>query len=182
MPRWAPIAPPCRRWRRALRRPPGTTNWCRYPCPSSSWNRRCSTPRTRCSRSHCRHNTLVSRDSDGIYIRIGVLSRSHLFWGPTRLTFCTPGHCPYTSGQGLFTASPALSTWVLGEAVCITVLPTRSVLERDVIRVDHLDPSRWLSHWVFNPVQPAHGTVIHSHHDLLPLEVTLEVLKGRDHC
>ena len=39
-----------------------------------------------------------------------------------------------------------------------------------------------MSHWVFTPVQPAHCTVIRSHRDLLPIEVTLEVHKGLDHC
>ena len=96
------------------------------------------------------------------------LSGGHFLWGPTRLASLTPGHCPYCFSWGL-TVSPALPAPVPGEGVCIQVLPARSVLERDVIGVDNLNPSRRLSYWVFIPVQPAHSAVVRPDCDLLPV-------------
>ena len=49
------------------------------------------------------------------------------------------------------------------------MLPARSVLERDVVSVDDLNPSRWLPYWVLTPMQPAHGAVVRPDRDLLYL-------------
>ena len=84
VPKWAPIAPPWKRWRMMLCRSAGTTNWGHHPCPSSSWNRRCRTLPTRYNLSHWRHSTLASRDSGEMSSQWGrsFPAHFHLMMGP----------------------------------------------------------------------------------------------------
>ena len=118
LPRWAPIIPPWNRWSRLPRRSPGTTSWGLHPCPSNSWNCRCSTPLTKYRRSHWRHSTLVSRDSGGMssqrgrsfparfHLMMGPMSGSascrgrHLLGRPTRLALLTSRYCPHRLDWG----------------------------------------------------------------------------------
>ena len=119
---------------------------------------------------------------DGAVIVIGVLPRGHLLWGPTRLASLTPGHRLHSFGWDPLAVSSALWARVPGEGVCIPKLPARPVLERDVIGVDHVNSSRWLSYQVLTSVKPAYGTVIRPDRDLLSVEITFEVFQCLDHC
>ena len=62
------------------------------------------------------------------------------------------------------------------------MLPARSVLKRDVVSVDDLDPSRRLSYWVLTPMQPAHGAIVRSDRDLLPVQIAFKVFEGPNYC
>ena len=158
----------------------------RHPCPSNSWKRRCSTPPTRYNRSHWRHSTLASRDSGEMSSQRGrsFRARFHLMMGPmsgsasclgaissggqARLAPLTPRHRSYCFNWGL-TVPPTLPAWVPGEGIRVPVLPAWSVLERDVVGVNNLNPSCRLPYWVLTPMQPAHGTVVRPDRDLLPV-------------
>ena len=61
------------------------------------------------------------------------------------------------------------------------MLPARSVLKRDVVSVNDLDPSRGLSYWVLTPMQPAHGAVVRSDRDLLSVQLAFKVFEGPDY-
>ena len=61
------------------------------------------------------------------------------------------------------------------------MLPAWSVLKRDVVSVNDLDPSCGLSHRVLTPMQPAHGAVVRSDRDLLSIQIAFKVFEGPDH-
>ena len=136
--------------------------------------------------NHCRHNTLVSCDSGDMSSQQGRSSpaRFHCMIGlmlglascPTAISSgVQPGSLAWPESPHSLLCTVVTDT---GRGL-VPVLPSWSVLERNVVGVDHLDPSCWLSYWVFTPVQPAHSTVIRPYCDLLPIEVTLEVFADR---
>ena len=62
------------------------------------------------------------------------------------------------------------------------MLPARSVLERDVVSGDDLNPYRRLSYWVLTLMQPAYGAVVRPDRDLLPVQIAFKVLQGPNYC
>ena len=117
---------------------------------------------------------------DGTDVRVGVLSGRHLLVRPSWLALLTSRHRPHRFDWG-FAVPPTLPTRVPGESVRVPMLPARSVLERDVVSVNDLDPSRGLPHRVLTPVQPAHSAVVRSDRDLLSVQIAFKVFEGPDY-
>ena len=120
------------------------------------------------------------------HLMMGPMSGSALAWlpsprGSARLALLTSRHRSYRLDWGL-TVPPTLPAWEPGEGVRVPMLPARSVLEHDVVSVDNLNPSRWLSYWVLIPMQPAHGAVVRPDRDLLAVQKAFKVLEGPNYC
>ena len=107
-------------------------------------------------------------------VRVGVLSGRHLLVCPSWLALLTSRHRPHRLDWGLAVPS-TLPTRVPGESIRVPMLPARSVLKRDVVSVNDLDPSRGLPHRVLTPVQPAHSAVVRSDRDLLSVQIAFKV-------
>ena len=92
------------------------------------------------------------------------------------------GHRYQPLRRAILASAPTLLAGAHRECVSVPMFSSRAMLERDVVGVDDLNPSRRMAHRVLGSVKPAHCTVIRPHNFFLSIQVTLEVLQRMDHC